>query len=70
MSTNLLISLRNINGLRVMGKPDACVVAVDSPVFNIYRVSDAMGAKGWHLSPLQFPSRYSNRSTEYSFILI
>jgi sphinganine-1-phosphate aldolase len=38
-----------------MGHPEACVVAVDSKMFNIYRVSDAMGKKGWSLSPLQFP---------------
>ena len=38
-----------------MGHPEACVVAVDSKVFNIYRVSDTMSKKGWSLSPLQFP---------------
>nr|CAG4648625.1 EOG090X051L [Polyphemus pediculus] len=48
--------LRQIRGLRVMGTPEACVVAVDSPEFNIYRLSDAMAKKGWSLNPLQFPS--------------
>nr|CAG4641652.1 EOG090X051L [Eurycercus lamellatus] len=48
--------LRQINGIRVMGRPEACVVAIDSTVFNIYRVMDSMGKKGWHLCPLQFPS--------------
>ncbi|XP_032792755.1 sphingosine-1-phosphate lyase isoform X1 [Daphnia magna] len=48
--------LRQINGLRVMGHPEACCVAVDSVDFNIYRVSDAMAKKGWSLSPLQFPA--------------
>nr|CAG4647007.1 EOG090X051L [Megafenestra aurita] len=48
--------LRQINGIRVMGHPEACIVAVDSVEFNIYRVSDAMAKKGWSLSPLQFPS--------------
>lgn len=48
--------LRQINGIRVMGNPEACIVAVDSIEFNIYRVSDAMAKKGWSLSPLQFPS--------------
>ena len=50
--------LRQINGIRVMGHPEACIVAVDSTEFNIYRVSDGMAKKGWSLSPLQFPSRY------------
>ncbi len=50
-------SLRQIKGIRVMGHPEACCVAVDSIDFNIYRVSDAMTKKGWSLSPLQFPSR-------------
>jgi sphinganine-1-phosphate aldolase len=48
--------LREIEGISVMGEPDACVVAVESNEFNIYRVSDAMAAKGWSLNPLQFPS--------------
>nr|CAH0112481.1 unnamed protein product [Daphnia galeata] len=48
--------LRQIKGIRVMGHPEACCVAVDSIEFNIYRVSDAMAKKGWSLSPLQFPS--------------
>nr|CAG4634753.1 EOG090X051L [Alona affinis] len=47
--------LREIDGIRIMGKPDACIVAFDSPIFNIYMVSDFMSKKGWHLSPLQFP---------------
>ena len=55
---DILCRLREINGIRVMGKPDACIVAVESEKFNIYRVSDAMGKKGWSLSPLQFPPRY------------
>lgn len=41
-----------------MGHPEACIVAIESVEFNIYRVSDAMAKKGWSLSPLQFPSRY------------
>ena len=48
--------LREIDGISVMGEPDACVVSVESKEFNIYRVSDAMAAKGWSLNPLQFPS--------------
>lgn len=47
--------INKIEGLNVMGKPDACAVAFDSREFNIYRVSDAMGKRGWNLNALQFP---------------
>jgi len=48
--------LRQIEGIRICGKPEACVVAVDSVEFDIYRLSDAMAKKGWSLNALQFPS--------------
>nr|CAG4646217.1 EOG090X051L [Macrothrix elegans] len=49
--------LRQIKGIRVMGNPEACIIGIEAVEFNnIYRVSDAMAKKGWHLSPLQFPS--------------
>jgi len=48
--------LRQIKGIRVCGQPEACVVAIDSVEFDIYRVSDAMAKKGWSLNALQFPS--------------
>jgi len=48
--------LREIEGIRICGKPEACVVAVDSVEFDIYRLSDAMAKKGWSLNALQFPS--------------
>lgn len=68
--TDLLscIRLRQINGLRVMGHPEACCVAVDSVDFNIYRVSDAMAKKGWSLSPLQFPARYNVASCNVNYV--
>ena len=50
--------LRNINGIQVMGHPEACVVAIQSSEFNIYKLSDGMSRRGWSLNPLQFPFRY------------
>nr|CAG4644750.1 EOG090X051L [Leptodora kindtii] len=47
--------LRNINGIQVMGHPEACVVAIQSSEFNIYKLSDGMSRRGWSLNPLQFP---------------
>lgn len=48
--------LRNIPGLYVMGKPELSVVAVSSRDFNIYRLSNEMTKKGWHLNDLQKPA--------------
>ena len=47
--------LRDVAGIRVMGKPQATVVAMDSGVFEIMRLNDAMHKRGWHLNALQFP---------------
>lgn len=43
--------------LRVLGEPMVSVVAFESidPVIDVYDVSDAMSAKGWHLNALQDP---------------
>jgi len=48
--------LRGMEGIQICGKPEACVVAVESEEFDIYRLSDAMAKKGWSLNALQFPS--------------
>jgi glutamate/tyrosine decarboxylase-like PLP-dependent enzyme len=41
--------------LRVIGKPDATVFAVDSPTVDIYAVGDKMDARGWFLDRQQRP---------------
>lgn len=51
--------IRAMKELRVLGQPASSVVSFDSPVFNIYHVSDAMSARGWNLNTLQFPARYT-----------
>lgn len=48
--------LRKIKGIFVYGKSEVSVVAFGSNVFDIYRVSSAITAKGWNLNSLQFPS--------------
>lgn len=48
--------LRKVKGIYVMGKPQASVIALASKDFNIYKLQDALKAKGWSLNPLQFPS--------------
>ena len=51
----IIKGLENVPGIRIMGKPQAMVVAVDSAAFDVIQLSDAMGKKGWHLNALQLP---------------
>ncbi|KAG5831015.1 hypothetical protein ANANG_G00299380 [Anguilla anguilla] len=47
---------RKVDGLLVFGQPEVSVVALGSSVFDIFRLSNALTAKGWNLNSLQFPS--------------
>lgn len=49
--------VRRIPGVRIQGASDVSVVAFASDQFNIYRLSDALGKRGWNLNALQFPAR-------------
>jgi hypothetical protein len=42
-------------GVRVLGSPDMCVMAIGGDGLDIYEVGDEMQAKGWHLDRQQFP---------------
>ncbi|XP_011254754.1 sphingosine-1-phosphate lyase [Camponotus floridanus] len=48
-------NLREMDGIFVFGKPATSVIAIGSNEFHIYRLSEALSAKGWNLNPLQFP---------------
>ncbi|XP_053964605.1 sphingosine-1-phosphate lyase [Anastrepha ludens] len=48
--------IRKVDGVFVFGKPATSVVAIGSNVFDIFRLSDALGKLGWNLNALQFPS--------------
>ena len=66
------VRLRGMEGIQICGKPEACVVAVESEEFDIYRLSDAMAKKGWSLNALQFPSRWAttwSALNDFEFIL-
>ena len=41
--------------LRLEGDPDACVVAFTSDAYDIYKVADAMGERGWDVPRMQRP---------------
>lgn len=47
--------LRKIDGIYVFGRPVTSVVAIGSKEFDVYRLQEAMQAKGWNLNTLQFP---------------
>lgn len=49
------IGLRKIDGIYVFGRPVTSVVAIGSKEFDVYRLQEAMQAKGWNLNTLQFP---------------
>lgn len=50
-----IFRLCNMEGIFIFGKPTTTVIAIGSNIFNIYRLSDGLNAKGWNLNTLQFP---------------
>ncbi|CAL8299712.1 unnamed protein product [Merluccius merluccius] len=48
--------VRKIQGVFVFGDPEVSVVAMGSEDFDIFRLSNALGSKGWNLNTLQYPS--------------
>jgi len=60
MRTATLITsgVKKMDGVKLMGSPDAfvvCVGAENPETLNIFNVGDAMSERGWRLSLLQFP---------------
>ncbi|OAD61158.1 Sphingosine-1-phosphate lyase [Eufriesea mexicana] len=47
--------LRNLDGIFIFGTPATSVIALGSNDFHIYKLLEALNAKGWHLNTLQFP---------------
>ncbi|XP_038267036.1 sphingosine-1-phosphate lyase 1 [Dermochelys coriacea] len=48
--------LRKIDNIQIFGKPEVSVISIGSDVFDIYRLSNLLSARGWNLNVLQFPS--------------
>ncbi|XP_063814863.1 sphingosine-1-phosphate lyase 1 [Pseudophryne corroboree] len=48
--------LQKIKEIFIFGNPEVSVIALGSDVFDIYRLSNSLTAKGWNLNTLQFPS--------------
>ncbi|UYV61044.1 SGPL1, partial [Cordylochernes scorpioides] len=58
-STRILVKgLRKIEGLIVYGDPQLSVVALGSNHFDIYRLCDALSAKGWNINMIQKPKGF------------
>ncbi|CAK9824876.1 Sphingosine-1-phosphate lyase [Anthophora retusa] len=47
--------LRKLDGIFIFGTPATSVIAFGSKDFHIYKISEALNAKGWNLNTLQFP---------------
>jgi len=56
----IIDGLRKMPELRICGEPQASVVALESSdkSLDIYKVSEAMNNRGWHLNNLQFPRSF------------
>lgn len=47
--------MRKLKGIFIFGTPATSVIALGSNDFHIYKLSEALNAKGWNLNTLQFP---------------
>ena len=50
--------LEGVAGIRLIGKPQAMVVAFESPDFDVFRLADALRLRGWYLNVLQYPPSF------------
>jgi len=48
--------IKKIPSLQLVGDSYSTVIAFNSPKFDIFKLSDAMSSKGWHLNNLQRPA--------------
>ncbi len=51
----LVAGIEKVPGLRLVARPDMSVIAFTSDSFDVYRLADAMDARGWHLDRQQRP---------------
>lgn len=58
LTFKLANAIRENNFLSVLGRPEVCLVAVESNDFNIYLLCDKLKEKGWCLNVLQKPASF------------
>ncbi|KNC80774.1 hypothetical protein SARC_06883 [Sphaeroforma arctica JP610] len=46
----------SVPGLKIVGSPDVTVLAIGSDVYDIYRMGNEMGHRGWFINQLQYPA--------------
>ncbi|KAM4030547.1 sphingosine-1-phosphate lyase 1 [Anomaloglossus baeobatrachus] len=51
----IIKELQKMKEIFIFGNPEVSVIAIGSKVFDIYRLSNSLTAKGWNLNTLQFP---------------
>ncbi|XP_066456571.1 sphingosine-1-phosphate lyase 1 [Eleutherodactylus coqui] len=51
----IIKELQQMKEIFIFGNPEVSVIAIGSDVFDIYRLSNSLTAKGWNLNTLQFP---------------
>ncbi|XP_073430995.1 sphingosine-1-phosphate lyase 1 [Dendrobates tinctorius] len=51
----IIKELQKMKEIFIFGNPEVSVIAFGSKVFDIYRLSNSLTAKGWNLNTLQFP---------------
>ncbi|XP_077115409.1 sphingosine-1-phosphate lyase 1 [Ranitomeya variabilis] len=51
----IIKELQKIKEILIFGNPEVSVISFGSKVFDIYRLSNSLTAKGWNLNTLQFP---------------
>jgi glutamate/tyrosine decarboxylase-like PLP-dependent enzyme len=47
----LIAGIQAMPDLRVLGRPDMCIFALESDSLNVFQLADVMRAKGWYLQP-------------------
>ncbi len=47
----LIAGINALPDLRVLGRPDMCIFALESDSINVFQLADVMKTKGWYLQP-------------------
>lgn len=50
-TAQMIAGVEEIEGIRVMGKPDMCLFALTSQNINLFQVVDSMAQRGWTVQP-------------------
>ncbi|MFZ5809756.1 MAG: pyridoxal phosphate-dependent decarboxylase family protein [Chloroflexota bacterium] len=50
-TAQMIAGVEEIEGLRVMGKPDMCLFALTAQKINLFQVVDSMAQRGWTVQP-------------------